>query len=118
MPNIVVATNRKLVRENTRLAREIEKLKEKSQAGKNGGTNGSKANVVARRERRPAADIEIGELLTINEATKFLRTSRATVYALMTHAGLEYYRVGAGRRISKADLARFVARSRVAAKGA
>ncbi len=54
-----------------------------------------------------------GRLLRVKEAAERLSVSRSTAYALMDQNQLPYHKLGSRRRVSEADLAAYLARSRI-----
>ena len=49
------------------------------------------------------------QLLTVNGTARALNVSRATAYRLMASGALRYVQVGAHRRVSAAEIERFIA---------
>jgi putative molybdopterin biosynthesis protein len=62
--------------------------------------------------------IEPGSLLTMRDVGKRLRLCERSVYGLIRRGELPAVRIGGSVRIDPADLADFIARSRVVTKGA
>lgn len=54
-------------------------------------------------------EVRVPQLLTVSEAMGVLRISRATLYRLFASGELQWIQIGAHRRITVAEVARFVA---------
>lgn len=54
-------------------------------------------------------------LLTVGEAGAKLRSSRATIYRLFASGELAWVQIGARRRVTAAEVERFIAAHRVSA---
>lgn len=56
-----------------------------------------------------AAEVRVPQLLTVSQAMSVLQVSRATLYRLFAAGELRWVQIGAHRRVSVAEVHRFIA---------